>query len=64
MSSTPIFIGDVVYWRSPIGTWHRREHGDQNLVTVVELERALDLVAKSVATTDNSDQGDLFGGAS
>jgi len=55
MSSTPIFIGDVVYWRSPIGTWHRRHKGDQIVVTVVELERALDLVAKSVATKDADD---------
>ena len=55
MSSTPIFIGDVVYWRSPIGTWHRRHKGDQIVVTVVELERALDLVSNSVTPPGQTD---------
>ena len=50
MSSTPIFIGDVVYWRSPIGTWHRRHNSDQIVVTVAELEQALDVVLNSVTS--------------
>ena len=50
MSSTPIFIGDVCYWRSSIGTWHRRHNSDQILVTVAELEQALDVVLNSVTS--------------
>ena len=58
MSSTPIFIGDVVYWRSPIGTWHRRHNSDQIVVTVAELEQALDVVLNSVTPPSQTDSHD------
>ena len=58
MSNTPIFIGDVRYWRSPIGTWHRRHNNDQIVVTVAELEQALDLVLNSVTPVSQDDSHD------
>ena len=56
--NTPIFIGDVCYWRSSIGTWHRRHNSDQIVVTVAELEHALDIVLNSVTPPSQTDSHD------
>ena len=58
MSNRTIFIGDVRYWRSPIGTWHRRHNSDQIVVTVAELEHALDIVLNSVTPVSQDDSHD------
>jgi len=58
MSNTPIFIGDVCYCRSLIGTWHRRHNSDQIVVTVAELEHALDIVLNSVTPVSQDDSHD------
>ena len=49
---------DITYIRSPIGTWHRRHNSDQIVVTVAELEQALDIVLNSVTPVSQDDSHD------